>query len=615
MRILYIDQYFSTRQGISGSRTYEFARLLVRRGHQVNILTSATQYAGDTGAQKRLIRRYDIEGISIWSLGIGYSNRMTDYQRTMAFLKYMLAGSVIGLLLKRADIVYATSTPLTVGIPGFLISWIRGGRFVFEVRDLWPEAPVRVGALTNPLLINGARLLERFFYRQADGLFALSPGMVDGICQTGIAPEKVTLAPNACDLDLIEAKPLTTSEMARLGLVDKFIVLYAGAIGRVNDLMYLVEMAKAVTELKQSRIHFLVVGDGSEKLSIQDRVKEAGLTNVTFHDPVPRNQIARYLRAAGATLTLFADIPILTTNSPNKFFDSLAVGRPTLVNSNGWTRELVEKAGAGFYLPPDEPRLAAKKLIELAADEKRIIKMGQAARRLAESDFNRVKLCDELEAKLNENIEQRSIQGAWGRAVKRLLDVVISLAALIVLSPFMLAISAAIRRDNSGSAFYRQPRAGRSGRIFRIFKYRTMIQDAEKAGLGFNVKKNDSRITRVGHFLREWSLDELPQLFNVLLGQMSLVGPRPPIPSQVMKYTDRQKRRLQVRPGLTGWAQVNGRNALTWSQKIEHDLWYVDHLSLPLDLTIIFKTFRVIFSREGLYEAEGGTDDAFNDFE
>ena len=177
--------------------------------------------------------------------------------------------------------------------------------------------------------------------------------------------------------------------------------------------------------------------------------------------------------------------------------------------------------------------------------------------------------------------------------------------ALIILLPIFVIIGIFIKLDSKGPIFFRQKRAGKDGKIFEACKLRTMIIHAEKMGLGYEIEKNDARITRVGKYLR-WGIDELPQLINVFKGEMSLVGPRPALPHQIEKYPKRDKRRLEVKPGITGWALINGRNALSWSERIKLDIWYIDHWSLWLDLKILFKTFWiVVFTREGIY-GEGG---------
>lgn len=190
--------------------------------------------------------------------------------------------------------------------------------------------------------------------------------------------------------------------------------------------------------------------------------------------------------------------------------------------------------------------------------------------------------------------------------IKRWIDFWASLVGLMLLSALFLVVAVAIKLDSPGPFFFRQERAGKDGRVFKIFKFRTMVVNAEKMGAGVFVEKEDSRITRVGNLLRDTSLDELPQLINVLKGEMSLVGPRPTLPYQVERYDERQKRRLLQRPGITGWAQVRGRNSLTWPEKIELDLWYIENQSLWLDFKILWQTIFAILNKQELYSGLKG---------
>ena len=194
----------------------------------------------------------------------------------------------------------------------------------------------------------------------------------------------------------------------------------------------------------------------------------------------------------------------------------------------------------------------------------------------------------------------------WQRFAKRMIDLTLGGLIVIVTAPIVLICAAAVKLDSRGPVFYRQRRSGLDGNEFEIVKLRTMVVGAEKLGAGMAVDEGDSRITRTGAFLRRFSLDELPNLWNVLGGEMSLVGPRPTLPSQVADYDERQRGRLSLRPGVTGWAQVQGRASLPWSERIELDLWYVEHASLRLDTRILLATVRMVLTGRGLYRGETG---------
>jgi lipopolysaccharide/colanic/teichoic acid biosynthesis glycosyltransferase len=188
--------------------------------------------------------------------------------------------------------------------------------------------------------------------------------------------------------------------------------------------------------------------------------------------------------------------------------------------------------------------------------------------------------------------------------LSRALDVALSAALLVITSPLLALAAIAIRLESRGPVFYRQLRVGRAGEPFQLWKLRTMVPGAESMGAGIYVLEGDPRITRTGRLLRRFSLDELPNLVNVLKGDMAIVGPRPTVQEQVDRYTDRQRRRLEVKPGITGWAQVNGRTSLSWPERIELDVWYVEHRSIRLDIRIVMKTARMLATGHGLYSED-----------
>ena len=189
---------------------------------------------------------------------------------------------------------------------------------------------------------------------------------------------------------------------------------------------------------------------------------------------------------------------------------------------------------------------------------------------------------------------------------RRAFDIVVAATGLVVSSPLLLLAIAAVKAESRGGAFYRQRRVGLNGREFDVLKLRTMVAGAEHIGAGMAVNVGDDRITRVGKILRRTSLDELPNLVNVLKGDMAIVGPRPTLPSQVAQYTERERGRLAVRPGITGWAQVNGRATLPWTERIELDLWYIEHRSWRLDMKILWRSAQLVVRGEGLYKGETG---------
>lgn len=195
--------------------------------------------------------------------------------------------------------------------------------------------------------------------------------------------------------------------------------------------------------------------------------------------------------------------------------------------------------------------------------------------------------------------------------IKLLFDCILGIFLLATLSPVFLLIAFLIKLDSKGPVLFKQERVGKNGKLFKIYKFRTMVKNSEKMGFGFNLSENDSRITRVGNFLRKWSLDELPQIINIIKGEMSFIGPRPTLQYQVEQYDEFQRKRLSMKPGITGWAQINGRNSLSWEERIYFDIIYVNYYTFLLDIEIFVKTLMVLISRKGLY-GKGSVNEDFN---
>ncbi len=403
MRILYIHQFFATRESELGLiRSYEFSRRWVEQGHDVTVVTSSSRLPA--AFQERLFSRGDVDGIDVRSVRVAYSNHMSYARRIWSFALFTAGATWLALRAPRPDVVLATSTPLTVGVPAWVASRLRGVPLVFEVRDLWPEAAIQMGALRRRgLLARGAKWLERRLYHASARVVGLSPGMVAGIVAEGTDPARVTMIPNASDLDLFHPGEKDAELVERYGLRGKFVVGYAGAIGPSNALEDQVpEAARILKERGRDDIVFLIGGAGKSVPTLTERT--SGLDNVVLAGSVPKREVPRLTRTADLLMTLFADVPILATNSPNKFFDALASGRPVLVNSAGWTRTLVEDDQCGVYVPAGDGRAMADAVEALADDPARAARMGTNARALAEREFGR----DDLAARMLSVLESAS---------------------------------------------------------------------------------------------------------------------------------------------------------------------------------------------------------------
>jgi glycosyltransferase involved in cell wall biosynthesis len=315
-----------------------------------------------------------VDGIDVIGVSGAYSDYMSatassDRDRMLAFGRFAAGASAAAVRGPRPDVIYATSPPLTIAIPALAAAARWRAPLVFEVRDLWPEAPIQMGALTNPRVQRQARALEREAYRRARRVIALSPGIRDGIVGTGVPAGKVVLIPNASDLDLFQ--PSDPPE--------QFLVSYFGTMGEANDLSLAIEAAKRLPDMP-----FVLMGDGKRRAELA----RAAPPNVSFPGPAAgKEQVAELAARSGACLTFFKDVPVLATNSPNKLFDTFAAGRPAIVNMDGWMRQLVEDNDAGLYVR-DAGDLV-QKLAWLRAHPEEVERMGRNGRALAEREFDR----------------------------------------------------------------------------------------------------------------------------------------------------------------------------------------------------------------------------------
>jgi len=398
MRVLYIHQYFCTRAGRSGTRSYEFARHLVRHGHRVTMLTSTSDLSDVRLAPGQTIGRSNVEGIDVVAVGVGYSQHMGAVGRVWSFVRFMAVSAWIACREPRHDVVIATSTPLTVGVPGLLASLVHRIPLVFEVRDLWPEAPIQLGVIRHPITIAFLRAFERLVYRRSAHVIALSPGMRDGVLATGLAPARVSVIPNCSDLDLFQPGAADPELVEALEVGGRFVVGYAGSLGAANDVDVLLDAAVRLRE--RAAVAFLVLGQGSQEPELRARVAALGLDNVHFLGSVSRQEVASVLAVFDVALVLFKNLPVLATNSPNKLFDALAAGRPLLVNSDGWTRRLVEDHGVGRYAEPGSGASLAAEIVWLHEHPEERRAMGRRARTLAEAQFDRARLAAQFESVL-----------------------------------------------------------------------------------------------------------------------------------------------------------------------------------------------------------------------
>jgi glycosyltransferase involved in cell wall biosynthesis len=388
VRILYIHQFFATRDSSHPTRSYEFARRMIAAGHEVVMVTGDSRIPELHG--RGLLAHSNVEGIEVLSVRNDYSNHMSHPRRILSFLSFILGSTWLALRAPRPDVIFATSTPLTVGVPGMVASRLRRVPLVFEVRDPWPEAAFQMGVFSRTGVIGRlGSWLEREIYRSSTAIIGLSPGMVDCILRVEPDPTKVHMVPNAADLDHFTPGPKDAATEERLGIAGQFVVGYVGAVGPANAPEVIVQASRLLRDRGRSDIAIVIAGDGKRLPAVRALKEHYHLDGLVLTGSVAKHDVPVLLRTCDIILVHLAKVPVLYTGSPNKLFDGLAAGRPIIVNSPGWTRPLVTDAGAGLFVEPEDAVALADAIISLADDPAAVTRMGTNARALAEREFAR----------------------------------------------------------------------------------------------------------------------------------------------------------------------------------------------------------------------------------
>ena len=366
------------------------ARRLIDSGHQVTMVCGsyAVGKTGLDGPFENGKRRGEIDGIDLIEIDLSYSNADGFFKRSLTFLKYSVSCVAIALR-HEYDLVFATTTPLTVGIPGIFAKIFRRKPFIFEVRDLWPELPKAMGVITNPLVLMGMSCLEFASYRLADGCIGLSPGIVKGIEKRGVSSDKIKMIPNGCDISLFDGG--NRDAWSHEGISrDDFVAVFAGSHGVANGLDAVLAAARVLKNRDNRKVKIVLVGDGKLKSALKEEALESALDNVLFLDPVPKTELSNLMKRADIGLQILANISAFYYGtSPNKFFDYLSSGLPVLVNYPGWVAGMVDEWNCGLSVEPDNPEAFADALEKAAAAGSEREEWGRRAKDLALEKFDR----------------------------------------------------------------------------------------------------------------------------------------------------------------------------------------------------------------------------------
>lgn len=370
MKIVYIHQYYLTQEQGGAIRSYYISQALKAKGHDVHIITSHNKSKSETKI---------IDGTTVHYLPVGYDNSYGFIKRIIAFLSFIFKAYSTAKKIKGADLVFATSTPLTVGLIALWLRKFQKLPYVFEVRDLWPEAPIQLGYLNNPLLRFLARRLEKSIYNNASSIIALSPGMEDGIKK--ISATSTVVIPNMSDCDFFIPSPSPSLPVT---------VAYLGALGKVNRVESLIEVAAYAQTYFPGDYAFVIAGQGSEMEKLQQLARP--LNNIEFKGLLNKDAVKKLLANSHVTYTSFGPQPILETNSPNKFFDSVAMGKVCVITTKGWICDLIQENEIGFYYSANNPSAFFRKLVTLAPSMQSYDEIAKRSRALAETKFSKTRL-------------------------------------------------------------------------------------------------------------------------------------------------------------------------------------------------------------------------------
>lgn len=411
MKILYLHQYFATPDSNAGTRSYEIAKRLVLAGHEVEFVTSSSFLSSEYKLEKGW-NRLEINGIILNVLHLPYSNNDSFVKRILKFIRFAFSSTFKSLTIK-ADVVFATSTPLTIAIPAMVYKWIKRVPMVFEVRDLWPELPVAVGALRNPLVIKAAELLEYLAYKNSSCVIGLSPGMCDGIRKKSHVGKKVVLATNSCDIDLFDV-PVSVGLDYKLNSLkfvgSRYLVVYTGTFGLINDVRYLAHLAKSSLEVFPE-LCFVAIGEGMEKEAVKKLANQLGVLNNNLYilPSVPKTEVVKILSAADLSLSLFGNVKEMWNNSANKLFDSLAAGTPLAINYKGWQHQIIEEYGCGLVLDAKNYDAAALQISRFLNDDIRLQNARAKCKFLASEKYSRDIMVSRIESAIVEVLNDKEV--------------------------------------------------------------------------------------------------------------------------------------------------------------------------------------------------------------
>jgi glycosyltransferase involved in cell wall biosynthesis len=393
MHILLIHQAFTSLDEAGGTRHFEIATHLISKGHQVTIITSPISYlTGQKSTNSAHNKQNPSIGLKIFRTYAYPALHKSFIHRVINFITFMGSSFIKSLQVRHVDLIWGTSPPIFQAFTAWLIARLKRVPFLLEVRDLWPAFAIEVGVLRSPVLIRLSLWLESFLYRHADIVVVNSPGYIEHVKNKGA--KRIEMIPNGSDAGMFKPQEKGITFRKKHGFENKFLIIYAGAHGISNDMQVILQSAKLLSS--NPKIHFILVGDGKEKTALRQKAHEMCLSNLTFMDPISKNQIAEVFSASDACIAILKPLELYKTTYPNKVFDYMAAGRPVLLAIDGVIRKVVEEAKCGLFVQPGNPNDLADKSVWLSQHLVEARQMGKAGRDKIIKKYDRSALADQF---------------------------------------------------------------------------------------------------------------------------------------------------------------------------------------------------------------------------
>ena len=409
MNILFLTDNFPPETNAPATRTHEHARNWVAAGHQVTVLTNVPNFpAGKVfpGYRNRLWQREAMDGIRVVRVWTYVTANEGFFRRSLDYLSFGVTGVIGGLFLPTPDMIVATSPQIFTALGGCILAWIKRRPFVFELRDLWPDSIVAVGAMREGRLLRMLRRLEYWLYRRAAKIVSVTHAFKRILVANGIPQGKIAVIRNGVDLEAFVPGPKPVELARRLGLEGKFVAAYVGTIGMAHGLDVLLSAAERLRD--RGDLAFVLVGTGAERARLEQEARRRGLDRVIFAGPVDKAGVKQYWRLCDVALVLLKDAPVFHHVIPSKMFEAMGTGRPIILGVRGESQDLLKEAGAGIAIPPEDSQALAEAIMRIMDSPALCRSMGAAGRRFVETEFDRRRLALEMLNVLEEVVASTS---------------------------------------------------------------------------------------------------------------------------------------------------------------------------------------------------------------